>query len=260
MKPTRVSFGLVVLLVLLVALPVSTAVFFRSSFYSILEAPISVSREASQDMIDLLHFHKNAREVRELKRALSSTASGQFQNEELRLENERLSKLLDLKRALPAHAPHPVYCRVIGRSPLVWSRTFLIDKGTNEGIGVNMAVMSNVSLVGKVSEAGPSVSKVILITDPNSKIGALIQRTRQEGVLFGTSSGECRMKYLSMDTEVKIGDKVETAGYGGFFPKSLIAGKVRKVWKEPGQMYQVASIEPLTDLSRIEEVAVMKNE
>ena len=260
MKPPRVFFGLAVLLVLLVALPFSTAVFFRGALFSALKGPVSVSREAAQGILDLYYFRRNAQEARELKKNLSTASLDLFRSEELRLENERLSKLLDLKRVLPPGDPRAVYCRVIGRSPLLWNRAFLIDKGTDQGVRANMAVMSNVSLVGKVSEAGPSVAKVILITDPNSKIGALIQRTRQEGILFGTLSGECRIKYLSLDTEVKAGDKVETAGYGGFFPKSLIVGKVKRVWKEPGQIYQVAQVEAATDLSRIEEVAVIQNE
>jgi len=69
--------------------------------------------------------------------------------------NERLTKLLDLKRTLPDSIRRQVYCRVIGRSPLIWNRAFLIDKGTEQGIRANMAVMSNISLVGKVGRIGP---------------------------------------------------------------------------------------------------------
>jgi len=260
LKPTRIFFGLTILLFLIVALPLSTAVIFRRGLSDILKNPVLFSRQVTQSALDLFYFRRNAAQAQELRRTLSAGSLKSFECEELRLENERLTKLLDLKRTLPDSIRRQVYCRVIGRSPLIWNRAFLIDKGTEQGIRANMAVMSNISLVGKVGESGPSVSKVVLITDPNSKIGALIQRTRQEGVLYGTTTGECRMKYLSMDTPIKQGDKVETAGYGGFFPKALIVGKVRKVWKEPGQIYQVAEIEPFTDLSRIEEVAVVQNE
>lgn len=65
------------------------------------------------------------------------------------------------------------------------------------------------------------------------------------------------MKYLSVDAEIVPGDIVESAGYGGFFPKAVVIGKVIKVWKEPGQIYKVAEVQPLTDLSRVEETACL---
>jgi rod shape-determining protein MreC len=122
---------------------------------------------------------------------------------------------------------------------------------------VNQPVLSGRSLIGKIIEAGPGVSKVLLITDPNSKIGVIIQRTRQQGILYGTFAGECRIKYLSVDAEIKAGDTVESAGYGGYFPKALWVGAVARAWKEPGQIYQVAEIKPATDLSRVEEVVCL---
>mgnify|MGYP003394058668 CR=1 FL=1 len=258
MKPTRAFLGIVVLILLLTAIPVSRAIALKSSAYSALEAPMSFSREVGQFFKDFFYFRKNAAENRELKKTLATLHVDLFRTQEISLENERLEKMLGLKPTLPLTIQRSVYCRVIGRSPTIWNKVLLIDKGTSQGVRVNMPVMSDLSLVGKVIEVGPSVAKVLLITDPNSKIGVLIQRTRQQGVLFGAVSGECRMKYLSIDTEVKIGDIVETAGYGGFFPKGLIVGKVKKVWKEPGQIYQVAEIKPLTDLSLIEEVACVE--
>jgi rod shape-determining protein MreC len=118
-----------------------------------------------------------------------------------------------------------------------------------------MPVLSDASLIGRIIETGPHVSKALLVTDPNSRVGGLIQRTRDQGILYGTFSGECRMKYLSLDAKLEPGDVVESAGYGGLFPKGLLIGTVQKVWKEPGQIYQVASVKPLQDLARIEEVA-----
>lgn len=257
-KPTRVFFGFAVLLVLLTAVPLSLAVSFRSSVYSLLKAPLLFSRNTAQFAKDLFFFKRNADENKTLRRALSQIKFDRFQRQELLQENARLSKLLDLKQTTPLNVQRVFFARVIGRSPSTWSRVFLIDKGTRQGVRDNMVVLSEFSLVGKVIEAGPTASKVLLMTDPNSKIGVLIQRTRQEGILFGTSPGECRMKYISVSAEVKKGDVIETAGFGGFFPKGLMVGTIERAWQEPGQIYQVALVRPFTDLNRIEEVAVVE--
>jgi len=258
LKPRRVFLGIVVLLIFLAALPLSASVFIKGSFYSFVKTPITFSKAAAQTAVDLFFFGRNAKENRSLKRTAALTRFDQFKLEELSRENVRLTQLLDLKRTLLADVRHLVFARVIARSPAAWSRVFLIDKGSRQGVKENMLVMSDSALVGKVVETSPTVSKVLLITDPNSKIGVLIQRTRQGGILFGTSQGECRMKYISVNTALQQGDLVETAGFGGFFPKGLIVGTVSRAWKEPGQIYQVAEVSPLADLSRLEEVALVE--
>jgi rod shape-determining protein MreC len=223
-----------------------------------MEAPLALSRNAAQLVQDLFYFRRNAAQNAELRRSLAGVATGRFHAEELRLENERLARLIGLRTVFPKNITRTLYARVVGRSPLAWNRVLLVDKGFGEGVKIGMPVMSDLSLIGKVVEAGPSVAKVLLITDPNSKVGVLIQRTRQQGVLFGTVSGECRVKYLSVEVPVKAGDLVETAGHGGLVPKGLPVGRVQKVWKEPGQIYQVARIKPITDLGRLEEVACVE--
>ena len=258
LKPSRVFFGIAVFFIFLVALPLSASVFIKGSFYSVVKAPVTLSKAVASTVVNLFFFSRNAQENRSLKKTMALMRFDQFKLEELSRENARLTQLLDLKRTLPANVRHLIFARVIARSPSAWSRVFLIDKGSRQGVKENMLAMSDSALVGKVVETGPTVSKVLLITDPNSKIGALIQRTRQAGIVFGTSQGECRMKYISVDTPLQQGDLVETAGFGGFFPKGLIVGTVRRAWKEPGQIYQVAQVSPLADLSRLEEVALVE--
>ena len=256
-KPSRIFFGVGALLLLLAVLPPSQANRIKTSAYSSLGAPIGASSNAAQFLLDAVRFRRNANELRLLKSQATDPKLDAFRTQEIILENARLTQLLELKKILPGDFGRTEFARVIGRAPSAWNRVFLIDKGHEQGIRVNQPVLSNRSLVGKIIEVGPRVSKVLLITDPNSKIGALIQRTRQQGILYGMVSGECRIKYLSVDAEIKKGDVVESAGYGGFFPKGLLIGQVERVWKEPGQIYQVAEIKPLTDLSRIEEVACL---
>lgn len=240
------------------ALPVSATSMIRSSVYSALKSPLLFSKNVSDFCLDLYHFKKNASENRLLKEELAHTRHEQFRSEELSLENARLVKLLEIKQSMPASARHAVFSRVIGRSSLAWNRVFLIDKGTKQGVRPNMLLLSESCVIGKVVEAGPSVSKAVLVTDPNSRLGVLIQRTRQGGILYGFSFGKCRVKYLSVDADVKSGDVVETAGFGGFAPKGFRVGTVEKVWKEPGQLYQVAEVKPFADLGQVEEVVCVE--
>jgi len=254
MRPNRALIVVCFFIFVLVVLPVSKSAPIKASAYSLLKDPLAFSRDVSQVFIDLFYFSRNAEALRATKRSAGARGPEAFQLQEALAENGRLNRLLEMRTVLPVTASKAVVGRVIGRSPAAWNRVFLVDKGAEQGMRINMPVLSDTSLIGKITEVGPRVSKALLITDPNSRVGALVQRTRDQGILYGTFSGECRMKYLSLEAQIKPGDLVESAGYGGFFPKGLLIGKIEKVWKEPGQIYQVALVTPLTDLSRVEEV------
>jgi rod shape-determining protein MreC len=251
-KP-RVLAGTGIFLLFLTALPLPLAASFRASLYSFLKSPIVAAAAVTRTTSDFFHFRSNAAAARKLKDALSHAEAQRFEVREIAIENKRLLRLLDLKQSLPPSVKHSVAARVIGRSPLSWNRVFLIDKGSRDGVKLHMPVLSGHALAGKIVEAGPSVSKVLLLTDPNARVAVLLQRTRQQGVLYGVGN-ECRIKYLSVDAAVQRGDVVETAGFGDFFPKGLRVGTVDRVWKEPGQIYQVAAVRPLAEFDRTEEV------
>ena len=257
-KPARVFLGIIVLISILAALPVPASNAFRGFLYSFFRTPLTVSSAIGQAAADLFYFKRNADDRRLLQREAARLQDAEFQSRELWMENQRLSRFLDLRQKPPHGSERAVFSRVISRSPASWNRIVLIDKGSKHGLRVNQPVIAGASLVGKIAGTAPSVSKVLLITDPNSKIGVMVQRTRQQGILYGTTAGGCRVKYLSLDAELRTGDVVETAGHGIFAAKRLLIGNIKKAWKEPGQIYQVADIRPLMDLSRLEEVAVLE--
>lgn len=226
----------------------------KAAAFNFLEAPIAWSQQVGEWFSDLLYFRRNSEENRRLRNTIAQIAFKNLQQEELFYENKRLTSLLDLEQTIPFKLQRRVYARVVARSPSNWNRALWIDKGFADSLKPNRLILSELALIGKVVSVSPDASQVLLITDPNFKIGVLIQRTRQQGVLYATPSGECRVKYLSLDQELKPGDIAETAGYKGYFPKAIPIGVVDKVWREPGQMYQVASLRPIANLSRLEEV------
>ena len=170
-------------------------------------------------------------------------------------ENGRLKDLLELKKALP-YATIPA--EVIGRDPSNWSNSIIINKGYSSGIRANKAALSYKGLVGRVVEAGRISCKILLISDPNSKVGVIVTRNRDGGILVGMPDGGCKIVYLALDSDVARGDKVVTAGFGSIFPKDILIGEITDVYKEPGRLYKCAIVRTSQGLSKIEEVLCVK--
>ncbi len=166
-------------------------------------------------------------------------------------ENSNLRNLLSFRKIVPYTS---IPAQVIGRDPSNWSHSLIVDKGSQHGISENMAVISTRGLVGRVVEAGRYSSKVLLITDPDLKVGVLIRRNRQGGLLVGRPGGRCKIIYISLDSDAKAGDKVMTAGFGSVFPKGILIGEIENVGKEKGRLYKYAIVKPSQDLSKLEEV------
>lgn len=170
-------------------------------------------------------------------------------------ENDRLKELLGFRKILPYTT---IPAQVIGRDPTNWSNSIIIDKGATSGIRVNKSVISTRGLVGRVLELGQHSAKVLLITDPNSKVGVLIQRNGQGGILVGRPDGKCKMLYIALDSDVQPKDKILTAGFGAIYPKGILVGEVVKVEREPGRLYKCAIVRPAEDMAKLEEVLCIK--
>jgi len=180
---------------------------------------------------------------------------------ELEKQNQRLRKLLDF--ATEREEFVVTGARVTGKDPGNWFEVFTIDKGKNHGISVNMAVVTEQGLVGRVIEVGSNWSKVQSIIDGRSSVSGIIERTRDNGVvkgnnLFGFEDGTCSMIYLPLDSEIVEGDKVITSGLGDILPKGIYIGEVKEVTRSKRELYKTAIIEPAVDFRRLEEVLVVK--
>lgn len=169
-------------------------------------------------------------------------------------ENKRLRGLLGFRKET-SHTLIPA--RVVARDPSLWHKSLMIDKGTADGVGRGMAVVASEGVVGSVLEAGSAASKVLLLTDRNSRIGGLVQSTREAGVVEGLSGPLCRLTYLPGSSLVKNGDRVVSSGLGGVFPKGLEVGKAVAVREEKYGLYRYAVIKPSVDFNRLEEVFVI---
>jgi rod shape-determining protein MreC len=170
------------------------------------------------------------------------------------LENIRLRKLLAFKEKLGYTTVAAVITR---RDTAGIMKTLMIDRGENHGIRKGQSVIVETGLVGRVIETTWRTSRVLILTDENSNVDAMIQRTRANGILQGTGMGACNLKYIIKTETVLKGDIVLTSGLGGVYPKELILGIVREVENNKTSMFQNINVVPFVDFSKMEEVLVV---
>lgn len=183
--------------------------------------------------------------------------------DELSMKNEMLQDMLEAKEEYDPL--NPVFAKVIAKDTGTWFDTFTIDRGSNDGVSTNMAVVNADGLVGRIYNVGYNYSTVISLIDTRSSIASLINRTRDNGMLQGYTSAnsdkvECRMYYISNLGNVRIGDEVYTSGLDSRFPKGLYIGKVVSVSRSGDSSDKYVTIEPSVNFSSIEEVFVLRQQ
>lgn len=206
---------------------------------------------------NLWHSYFYLRGVRQENRELKA------QIEQLRLQQVRLSEDAEQARRIQAllgfkeqFISQTVAAQVIGSSGSEQSRSIYIDQGSRNGIKTDMAVITAEGVVGKVLRVFGSTSQVLLINDQTSGVGAILEKSRLQGVLRGTASGEVVLEKVMSDEPVQPGEKVLTSGGDQIFPKGLPVGTVTKV--SPGaQLFLNIRVKPTADLGRLEEVLVI---
>lgn len=192
-------------------------------------------------------------ENRDLKQQIEQMRLERVRFSEDAAQAHRLQALLAFKGTFVSKT---VAAQVIGTSGSDLSRIVYIDKGSDVGIKQDMAVITADGIVGKVWEAFPSVSKVLLISDQSSGVGVLLDKSRLQGVLRGTANGEVVLERVMSEEAVAPGDTVLTSGGDQIFPKGLPVGTVVKVI--PGKdLFLNVKIKPTANLSKLEEVLVV---
>jgi len=176
--------------------------------------------------------------------------------EEVVQENTRLENLLKFKRQLVYSS---VVANVIGRDPSYWNSTMIIDKGSADGIRQGLPVVNALGVVGKIAEVGQSSSKVILLTDPQFSVAALVQEPRESGLVSGTLQGVCRMKYIRDDAKIRVGNKVITSKLSSSFPEGLLIGEIISIDDRLNKPTAETLVQPFVAFSQIEEVLVILN-
>ncbi|MEW6066050.1 rod shape-determining protein MreC [Desulforamulus profundi] len=197
-------------------------------------------------------------ENKALKEQVSLLKGQLYLQEELKQENQRLKQLLQYRDQYKQNFSTRV-AAVIGRDPGNWFGIVTLNKGSKDGIVKNMPVVTPAGLVGKIVAVSSNTSQLMLITDPRSGVGAMVQESRVPGVLEGTTSGsgETRLIHVPKDTQLVDGQIIITSGIGRTFPKGVPIGRVVHVSDEPTGLFKTATVAPFADLHRLEEVLVI---
>jgi len=189
-------------------------------------------------------------------RLRSQLAELQLRNRQLEsqaAEAQRLSVLLNFRDSHP-EAPM-LAAQVIGASADPASHTLVLNRGEHDRVRRNMAVITPDGIVGKVVEVFPATSQVLLISDRDSGVGALLADTRTHGVVKGNGDPVPRLDYVVNDEKVHVGELVLTSGEDRIFPKGLLIGTVSGA--TDGNPFQVIRVQPSARLDRLEDVMIL---
>ncbi len=174
--------------------------------------------------------------------------------QELLLTNQRLQQLLKFQQNteetfLPA--------RVIGWDSSVLFKSIIIGRGENDGLKINMPVVNSKGVIGRTVSVSHNYTQVLLITDQNSAVDGLVQRSRCRGMLKGRGLSECSFDYVIKACDIETGDAIVTSGLGRTFPKGLYLGTVKKIKDSPDKLFKDVMVAPAVDFSKLEEVLVI---
>lgn len=187
----------------------------------------------TQTMVNL--YEENQRLREENLRLLQWRSVAQ----QLNVENTRLRNLMALKRD---DARRYITGRVIGVGGS-FVRSVTLNIGKNDGVRKGFAAVVGEGVVGRVAEVGHRSSRVLLLTDLNSRLPIVIESTRVRAVLAGDNSTEPHLIYLPADAALEVGQRVVTSGHGGAFPPGLPVGVVSSVGEEGVRMRLYAEMD-----------------
>jgi rod shape-determining protein MreC len=190
-------------------------------------------------------------QVEELKLQIAS-------QEGMTSENERLKALLDLKEQSKYKV---LTARIIGRDPSIWFDSSIINRGSLDGVKLNMPVVANGGLVGRVTAVSPLTAQVDLITRDKSGLGAVIGEIGNStalGVVTGTSKRDLlEMKYVAGTTDVQVGQAVFTTGQDGIYPPGIKVGDIVQIISGSATTPHQIFIQPAAKLGSMQEVGVL---
>ena len=230
---------------------------------AIIEKTSSLATDAVSPVIDVLVIP--ARSIAGIYDYLKELKQIHKENQELRKENRKLLQVKDRAQALeienrilaqllnyviPPEAKF-ITARVIAEEGDAFSHSLIAYTGDSHDVRKGQVVLSNRGVVGRIEQVGKLYSKIILITDINSKIPVMVERTRVRGILTGDNTPTPKMVFIPLEAELTVGDRIVTSGVAGTFPAGLPVGKISSIEKNN------VKIKTFTNLERLEYVKIV---
>jgi rod shape-determining protein MreC len=188
-----------------------------------------------------------------LQQQLAVARLGLQQERALAGQSRTLQALLDMRAQLEVST---TAAAVIGGSVSPEFQTVTIDKGTGDGLQADMAVLSPDGVVGRVITPTARASKVQLLVDRDAAAGAVVERTRAQGIVVGLGTESLRLDHVQGTADIRVGDRVLTSGIEGIYPRGFLLGQIQSFEREGGEFVRVM-VGPLVDFSSLETVLVV---
>jgi rod shape-determining protein MreC len=209
-------------------------------------------RAGWQNYVDLRHVRQ---QNLDLQRQLGQLRLERAAISEDAVEAQRLRALLDFRQH---YITQTVAAQVIGTSGSDQSRVLILDKGAHDGLKAGLPVITPDGVVGKLRDVFPSTSQLLLLSDPTSGAGVLLQTTRIRAILRGSPTGAIVINNLTPDDRIKPGEKVITSGGDLVFPRGLAVGTIESIRPDPEhQPYTTITLKPAANLNQLEEVLIV---
>ena len=194
----------------------------------------------------------------ELRKEISELRLQLVDLAEYQQENERLRDLLNMAENVESQFEY-VTTTVVNRSQSSWYKTLVISGGEDAGFAVGMPVVSAQGLVGRIINTSENTAEVLLITDREGAISAMVQNTRTVGVVEGDGeTSELSMIRVPYDAEIENYQQIITSGYGGVYPKGLLVGYINSITLQSDGLMLDIDVRSYVDFNRLEEVMVLK--
>lgn len=199
-----------------------------------------------------LHFFSNIHNLKQESSRLALLAT------RLQVENAELKEALRSKSSDLTLPEFPlIKSQIIGRDKETMGHYLLLDKGESAGIKINMPVITERGIIGKVIQVSPFQSLLETMLSQDSKIAALDQRSRVSGVVTTLKYNWLKLNYVMPDADIKIDDTIISSGIGGIFSKGLLIGTVSKVENRNPDLFKDISLQPFVNIYAIEAVYII---
>ncbi len=233
---------------------------YMVGIYPLQVAGLNISRSVGRIYENINDIDRLQEELNISRQRLAELETTMANVAELRTDNDRLRRILGEKLEID----NVEYAQVVSKDPQNFFMTIVVNKGTTSGIAVGMPVIGYSkgirAVVGKIIEVRANYSKVLPLTDKNLQIGAMLDISRNSGILMGQSlnSSLCYLQFIDKSVDVEEGELVVTSGMGGLFPKGYAIGHVFNIEKKNYGLFHDMYVEPIIDLSSLEEVYIIK--
>ncbi len=219
---------------------------------SVIAKPVSSIGNIFDSYFNVIGAKKENRELREKYEMLYVENQKLVETDR---ENVRLRKLLEFVQK----KPNTMFAAsVVGEDLKNWFRCVIIDKGSRHNVREKMPVVTPKGIVGQVVEVGPWHAKVMVLNDANSSIDVSVEGKNTRGLIQGGGQNTVKLKYVTKNDDIEIGDKLVTSGKDGIYPKGIPVGIVITVDKRKAGIFTNIDVMPYNNFRQLDEVLLVR--